>query len=86
MANLPNGIERAVGSFSAASLLLSSSQTCLRRSIAMVDYLYRRGVRADLIIGVKDRPFEAHAWVQYGDLVLNDPFDKVLEFTPLVVV
>lgn len=85
-AELPNDILRTVGAFSAASLLLSSSQTCLRRSIAMVDYLYRCGISADLVIGIKDRPFEAHAWVQYGDLVLNDPFDKVLEFTPLVVV
>ncbi|ESQ87018.1 lasso peptide biosynthesis B2 protein [Asticcacaulis benevestitus] len=84
--NLPIEIARTVGAFSAASLLISSSQTCLRRSIAMINYLYGRGISADLIIGIKDRPFEAHAWVQYGDQVLNDPFDKVLEFTPLVVV
>jgi hypothetical protein len=83
---LPAEIARTVGAFSAASLLLSSSQTCLRRSIAMVDYLHARGIVADLVVGIKDRPFEAHAWVQYGDLVLNDPFDKVLEYTPLVVV
>ena len=83
---LPAEIASTVGAFSAASLLLSSSQTCLRRSIAMVDYLHGRGIVADLVVGIKDRPFEAHAWVQYGDLVLNDPFDKVLEYTPLVVV
>jgi hypothetical protein len=64
--------------------------TCLRRSLTLWWLLRRRGIDGELRIGVRkvgDR-LEAHAWVQYQGVVLNDredvngaytPFDRALE-------
>lgn len=82
----PVEMDRAVAAFATSTLLLSSSDKCLRRSLAMIFYLADRGFHADLVVGIKDRPFEAHAWVQSGSTVLNDSLGKVIEYTPMVVI
>jgi hypothetical protein len=57
----------------------NTARDCLFRSIALVAVLHRRGVRADLCIGVTDLPFTAHAWVEWDSRVLNDGVAKVAE-------
>ena len=49
--------------------------TCLRQSLALWWLLRRRGMAAELRIGVrKDGDgFHAHAWVELEDQALNDP-------------
>jgi len=32
------------------------------------------------------RPFAAHCWVQYGDIVFNDRVEEVGGYTPIMVV
>jgi hypothetical protein len=36
------------------------------------------------VVGVRDTPFAAHAWVAVDDLVLSDPLDVVRELSPIV--
>ena len=55
-------------------------------SLALLDFLARRGVFADLVLGVKLNPFGAHSWVQTGPVVLNDAVDHVNAHTPILVV
>jgi hypothetical protein len=58
----------------AALGILPVSPSCLRRSITLLRELHRLRLAATLHIGVRkvgDR-FEAHAWVQTGDVVIND--------------
>lgn len=48
--------------------------------------LSRRRTTASLVIGVKVSPFGAHAWVQDGEVVLNDFVDVARIYTPILVV
>jgi hypothetical protein len=39
-----------------------------------------------LVFGVVGQPFEAHCWVQSGGEVLNDSYDRVSRFEPILTV
>ena len=65
--------------------LWSAENKCLPRSLALARALRRAGGTARLVIGVRLRPFAAHAWVQDGTVVVNDTLDHVLLFTPILV-
>ena len=45
---------------------------CLQRSAAAVRLLRRHGVAAELVTGVQQWPFRAHAWVEIAGQVVND--------------
>ncbi len=45
---------------------------CLQRSTATTMLLRSYGHRAEIVIGVKHAPFQSHAWVEIGDVVVND--------------
>ena len=79
-------ISPTVRAFEHARLLRSAADRCLPRSMALTLRLARLGHRAHLVIGVKDRPFGAHAWVQHGDLVLNDSLEEVRRYTPILII
>ena len=48
------------------------SPACLQQSVALSWMLRRRGIPADLEIGVRQSPFESHAWVEVAGNVIND--------------
>ncbi len=60
---------------------------CLERSLALWWLLRRRGIAADLRIGVRKAAgeFEAHAWVELEGAVINDRADIATLFAPLPV-
>jgi integrase len=58
---------------------------CLLDSLAMVKFLAKRGLYANIIFGVTSDPFAAHAWVQAGDLVLSDTVGHAAAHTPIRV-
>ena len=68
-----------------ASRYRDATDQCLVRGLVMRAMLARRGLRADLVIGVM-LPFAAHCWLQSGTTVLSDPLDRVVNFTPLLTV
>lgn len=51
--------------------------TCLERSLLLQAFLRHRLIDSDLRIGVNlmEGRFEAHAWVEYDGIVLNDRQD-----------
>jgi hypothetical protein len=50
---------------------------CLQRSAATTCLLRRCGFPAVLLLGAKQLPFRAHAWVELNGLVVNDkPYVK----------
>lgn len=59
---------------------------CLHRSVALHRWLRREGLPSELRIGVlkEDGTLRAHAWVELGGKVVNDPPASVMPFTPLV--
>ncbi|WP_454890339.1 lasso peptide biosynthesis B2 protein [Sphingopyxis chilensis] len=87
----PTGLPRAepdqcravAAAFARASRYRDATDQCLVRSLAMRAMLARAGAGVDLVIGVM-LPFAAHCWIQAGPVVLSDPLDHVLNFTPLL--
>lgn len=57
--------------------------SCLLDSVAMLRFLVRRQVSAELVFGVTHNPFAAHCWVQAGDWVLNDTVGNIMSYTPI---
>jgi Transglutaminase-like superfamily len=45
---------------------------CLQRAAATALLLRRNGVAAELVVGVQQIPFRAHAWVEVETRVVND--------------
>jgi len=69
--------------FTEAQLHLPFLARCLPRSLALFDFLARRACPAQLVFGVRTHPFEAHCWVQAGNIVLNDTLSRVRWYTPI---
>jgi hypothetical protein len=72
--------------FEQTNLLLSPLRQCLPRSLALATRLAGLGANIDLVLGVANNPFSAHAWVQHKQVVLNDRLEKVRGYTPVLVV
>lgn len=62
------------------------SGKCLLRSFMLLRLLRRRGHNARWVFGVSTWPFQAHCWLQCGDIVLDDTFERLDPFHPLMVV
>jgi len=45
---------------------------CLQRSAATACLLKRHGIPAQMVIGARQMPFKAHAWVEVDGRVVND--------------
>ena len=57
---------------------------CLKRSLALWWLLRQRGIDTTLRIGVRkgENNFEAHAWIEYDSVVINDRPAFVRQFIP----
>jgi hypothetical protein len=62
------------------------SGKCLLQSFLLLRHLQRTGHDAAWVFGVTTWPFRAHCWLQAGPLVLDDELDRVLGYTPILVV
>lgn len=60
-----------------AAYHLPFKPTCLHKSLALWWMLQREGYPSKIILGAKKEgnQFEAHAWVEYQDVILNDTED-----------
>lgn len=61
----------------------TAHDTCVYTSISMRAFLAKSGIHPLIVIGVASRPFKAHCWLQYGDLVFSDIPENVREYTPI---
>lgn len=59
---------------------------CLFDSLALIEFLARNDVFPTWVFGVRTAPFHAHCWVQQGEVVLNEPLDRVRSFTPIMAI
>jgi hypothetical protein len=65
--------------------IFSGHDQCLARSIALARVLIARGCRAEVVLGVKLRPFKAHCWVQLDEHLVNERWDVTRAFTPIFI-
>ena len=77
-------IQRTVQMVRLAARHALGAPTCLPQSLGCWWLLRRQGIESDLRIGTRKENglFEAHAWVEYQGLVLNDRSDVQQRFTP----
>ncbi|MGA7537645.1 MAG: lasso peptide biosynthesis B2 protein [Steroidobacteraceae bacterium] len=59
---------------------------CLLDSLTLLHFLSADGICADWVFGVKTEPFDAHCWVQQGEVLFNDVPDRVRQYSPILVV
>jgi hypothetical protein len=59
---------------------------CLLDSIALLQFLSYYGIYPRWVLGVKQRPFAAHSWVQHEQWVLNGTPVFVRMYRPILVV
>lgn len=76
----------AASAFRSARLYVPIDTCCLLDSIALIKFLAKRALHADLVFGVARDPFSAHCWAQHGNTVLNDALGHAMTFTPIRVV
>lgn len=62
------------------------ARNCLLDSLALDGWLARRGLGSQLVFGVIPEPFSAHCWLQTPEAILNDSFDHVSSFTPILAI
>ncbi len=59
---------------------------CLFLSLALVRFMASHALFPTWVIGVRARPWGAHAWVQQGKLLLDANPEQVCEYTPILTV
>ncbi len=59
---------------------------CLFHSLALVRFMARHAMFPTWVIGVRARPWGAHAWVQQDNLLLDANPEHVCEYTPILTV
>ena len=79
-------VAQAAAAFRSARLYVPIDTCCLLDSIALVKFLAKRELHADLVFGVTADPFSAHCWAQCGTTVLNDALGHALAHTPIRVI
>lgn len=68
----PNTVERICSAVDMACIWYWKEALCLQRSAATTCLLKGYGESAQMVIGVQQMPFRAHAWVEVGGRVVND--------------
>lgn len=61
------------------------ARNCLLDSLAQFRWLSRDGIGCRLVFGVTGEPFAAHCWLQSDEAILNDTYEHVSRFTPIMV-
>ena len=68
----PDVTQRICAAVDVACIWYWKEVLCLQRSAATACLLRRYGVPAQMMIGVQQLPFKAHAWVEVDGQVIND--------------
>jgi len=69
---VPDAVEHTCHAVDMACIWYWKEALCLQRSAATACLLKQYGVAAQMVIGVQQSPFKAHAWVEVNGRVVND--------------
>ena len=67
-------------------LFYTVRRACLLDSLTLVNFLAGYGVYPEWVFGVRTAPFDAHCWVQRGEVLFNDLPDRVRQYSPVLKV
>lgn len=76
----------AATAFNSARPYVPIATCCLIDSLSMLRFLAKHGFPGHLVMGIACDPFSAHAWVQYGPLVLNETVGVAQAHVPIRVI
>lgn len=76
----------ALARYHRARRLVPIRKNCLLDSLALDSWLGKTGPQRRIVIGVTTEPFLAHCWLQTEAMLLNDNYDHVRRYTPILVV
>ena len=68
----PTAVDRICHAVDIACIWYWKEVLCLQRSAATTCLLRSGGVSAEMVVGVQQTPFKAHAWVEANGRVVND--------------
>jgi len=68
----PDAAARICAAVDMACIWYWKEVLCLQRSAVTACLLKRHGVPAQMVLGIQQIPFRAHAWVEVGGRVVND--------------
>jgi hypothetical protein len=71
--------------FEAAGRMVGSLNQCVPYSASIARACLSAGIEVELVLGVKLRPFEAHAWTVANRTLLSDHLTTVAQFTPIAI-
>jgi hypothetical protein len=69
---VPRSVESICSAVDMACIWYWKEALCLQRSAATSCLLRSHGIFAQMVIGVQQLPFKAHAWVEVDGRVVND--------------
>lgn len=64
-------------------LFYTVRRACLLDSLTLVHFLAAHDLYPEWVFGVRTAPFDAHCWVQRGELLFNDLPDRVRQYSPI---
>ncbi|MBL8544309.1 MAG: lasso peptide biosynthesis B2 protein [Hyphomonadaceae bacterium] len=79
-----DGGRRSLERFERWRPLYPRDYVCLIDSLALARYLLLGGTRLALVIGVRDGPFSAHAWVAVDGEAINDRLGQWRSYLPIL--
>lgn len=78
----PELVRRSVRRVARTAAFFPGRAECLEQSLALLVLLRRRGLDAELRIGVERLPFTAHAWVEHAGHPINESAEYVGRLSP----
>lgn len=76
--------QRAYARFAAARIWVPARYVCLFDSLSLMRFLLSEGIAAELVFGVRGRPFAAHCWVECEGELLDDGGEACASFKEIV--
>lgn len=58
-------------------------RVCLFDALALFRFMVMRGLKPDIVFGVRTAPFAAHCWVEWQGRLASDSSDHCASFTPI---
>lgn len=80
----PVSLHTRSAAFDQARTLVPSPRNCLPDTLALDAWLGEDARDCELVFGVTAEPFKAHCWLQGPHAVLNDSYDHVSRYTPIL--
>jgi hypothetical protein len=71
--------------FDAVGRVVGALNHCVPFSVTIARACIASELEASLVLGVKLRPFQAHAWAMSGRTLLSDRLSTVAQFTPIAI-